>query len=79
MIANKYASWHKARHAYAKWQRPAHFDRNLIVIGGGAAGLVAAYIVAAVKARVTLIEAHKMGGDCLNYGLLRCLLNVLQS
>jgi ribulose 1,5-bisphosphate synthetase/thiazole synthase len=49
MIANKYASWHKARHAYAKWQRPAHFDRNLIVIGGGAAGLVAAYIVAAVK------------------------------
>jgi pyruvate/2-oxoglutarate dehydrogenase complex dihydrolipoamide dehydrogenase (E3) component len=48
--------------------RPKTFDRNLIVIGGGAAGLVSAYIAAAVKAKVTLIEAHKMGGDCLNYG-----------
>lgn len=68
MIANKFSSWLKARQVYAKWQRPAHFDRNLIVIGGGAAGLFAAYIAAAVKAKVTLIEAHKMGGDCLNYG-----------
>ena len=50
------------------WSPPRRFDRNLIVIGGGAAGLVSAYIGAAVKARVTLIEAHKMGGDCLNYG-----------
>jgi len=58
----------KARRVYARWTRPAHFDRNLIVIGGGAAGLVSAYIGAAVKAKVTLIEAHKMGGDCLNYG-----------
>ncbi|AMO69191.1 pyruvate/2-oxoglutarate dehydrogenase complex dihydrolipoamide dehydrogenase (E3) component [gamma proteobacterium BDW918] len=58
----------KARRVYAGWQRPAKFDRNLIVIGGGAAGLVSAYIGAAVKAKVTLIEAHKMGGDCLNYG-----------
>jgi len=48
--------------------RPTRFDRNLIVIGAGAAGLVSAYIAAAVKARVTLIEGHKMGGDCLNYG-----------
>ena len=48
--------------------RPKTFDRNLIVIGGGAAGLVSAYIAAAVKAKVTLIEAQKMGGDCLNYG-----------
>ena len=55
---------------YARWadQRPKTFDRNLIVIGGGAGGLVSAYIAAAVKAKVTLIEAHKMGGDCLNYG-----------
>ena len=55
---------------YARWAsvRPKSFDRNLIVIGGGAAGLVSAYIAAAVKAKVTLIEAHKMGGDCLNYG-----------
>ncbi len=48
--------------------RPKFFDRNLIVIGGGAGGLVSAYIAAAVKAKVTLVEAHKMGGDCLNYG-----------
>ena len=68
MIANKFANWLKARRMYAKWQRPAHFDRNLIVIGGGAAGLVAAYTAAAVKAKVTLVEARKMGGDCLNYG-----------
>ena len=56
------------RRRYAKWPRPRRFDRNLVVIGGGAAGLVTAYIGAAVKARVTLIEGHKMGGDCLNTG-----------
>ena len=58
------------RQVYARWAsvRPASFDRNLIVIGGGAAGLVSTYIAAAVKAKVTLVEAHKMGGDCLNYG-----------
>ncbi|MDP4800944.1 MAG: VTT domain-containing protein, partial [Burkholderiaceae bacterium] len=58
----------RRRRVFARWRRPASFDRNLIVIGGGAAGLVTAYIAAAVKARVTLVEAHKMGGDCLNYG-----------
>ena len=56
------------RKVYAGWPRPAHFDRNLIVIGAGAGGLVTAYIGAAVKAKVTLIEGHVMGGDCLNYG-----------
>jgi len=56
------------RRVYAGRTPPARFDRNLIVIGGGAAGLVAAYVAAAVKARVTLIEGHKLGGDCLNYG-----------
>ena len=45
------------------------FDRNLVVIGAGSAGLVAAYIAAAVKAKVTLVEKHRMGGDCLNYRL----------
>ena len=62
--------WAKRRRVYARWKhaRPAKFDRNLIVIGAGAGGLVSAYIAAVVKAKVTLVEAHKMGGDCLNYG-----------
>ena len=51
-----------------KWKKPKKFDTNIVVIGGGAAGLVTAYIAAAVKAKVTLIEKHKMGGDCLNTG-----------
>ena len=60
----------RARQVYAPWksQKPKTFDRNLIVIGAGAGGLVTAYIAAAVKAKVTLVEVHKMGGDCLNYG-----------
>jgi len=58
----------KKRRVYAQWQRPKQFDRNLVVIGAGAGGLVSAYIAAAVKAKVTLVEANKMGGDCLNYG-----------
>ncbi len=53
---------------YKNWRRPRTYERNLIVIGAGAAGLVSAYIAATVKARVTLVEANKMGGDCLNYG-----------
>lgn len=51
-----------------RWQKPRRFERNLVVIGAGAGGLVAAYIAAALKARVTLVEKHKMGGDCLNTG-----------
>lgn len=50
------------------WRKPHRFDRNLIVIGAGAGGLVTAYIAAAVRAKVTLIEAQRMGGDCLNTG-----------
>ncbi len=50
------------------WKKPRRFERNLVVIGGGAGGLVTAYIAAAVKARVTLVEQHKLGGDCLNTG-----------
>jgi pyruvate/2-oxoglutarate dehydrogenase complex dihydrolipoamide dehydrogenase (E3) component/uncharacterized membrane protein YdjX (TVP38/TMEM64 family) len=68
IIAKKISGWISQRRVYAKWQKPKSFDRNLVVIGGGAAGLVSAYIAAAVKAKVTLVEAHKMGGDCLNYG-----------
>ncbi len=58
----------KARRVYATWPKPKTFDRNLVVIGAGSAGLVSAYIAAAVRAKVTLVEAHEMGGDCLNTG-----------
>jgi pyruvate/2-oxoglutarate dehydrogenase complex dihydrolipoamide dehydrogenase (E3) component/uncharacterized membrane protein YdjX (TVP38/TMEM64 family) len=68
LLARHLLGWLQRRRVYARWKRPARFDRNLVVIGAGAAGLVSAYIAAAVKARVTLVEAHKMGGDCLNYG-----------
>ncbi|WP_027994995.1 FAD-dependent oxidoreductase [Simplicispira psychrophila] len=68
LIAKSVLGWLQRRRVYARWTRPRSYDRNLIVIGAGAAGLVTAYIGAAVKARVTLVEAHKMGGDCLNYG-----------
>ena len=67
-IARMFLNLLKTRKIYARWTRPAEFDRNLIVIGAGAAGLVSSYIAAATKAKVTLIEAYKMGGDCLNYG-----------
>ena len=68
LIAKKVVAMIKSRRIYAKWPKPAVFDRNLVVIGAGSAGLVSAYIAAAVKAKVTLIEKHKMGGDCLNTG-----------
>ncbi|QUS37029.1 FAD-dependent oxidoreductase [Falsirhodobacter algicola] len=58
----------RRRRVYAGWTRPSSYDRNLVVIGAGSAGLVSAYIAAATKARVTLVEAGEMGGDCLNYG-----------
>ena len=56
------------RQVYAAWTKPSQFDRNLVVIGAGAGGLVTSYIAAAVKAKVTLVEGHLMGGDCLNFG-----------
>lgn len=56
------------RKVYAGFRRPKAFDRNMVVIGAGSAGLVSALIAATVKAKVTLVEAHKMGGDCLNTG-----------
>lgn len=68
LLAKKFVALVKARRAMAGWKRPAKFDRNLVVIGAGSAGLVSAYIAAAVKSKVSLIEKHKMGGDCLNTG-----------
>ena len=58
----------KHRRIYAGFNKPKSFDYNLAVIGAGSAGLVSSYIAAAVKAKVVLIERHKMGGDCLNTG-----------
>jgi pyruvate/2-oxoglutarate dehydrogenase complex dihydrolipoamide dehydrogenase (E3) component/uncharacterized membrane protein YdjX (TVP38/TMEM64 family) len=70
LLAKKLVDAIAARKVYARWKhlKPKVYDRNLVVIGAGAAGLVTAYIGAAVKAKVTLVESHKMGGDCLNYG-----------
>ena len=70
LVAKRVVDAIEARKVYARWAhlKPRTYDRNLVVIGAGAAGLVTAYIAAAVKAKVTLVESHKMGGDCLNYG-----------
>ena len=70
LIAKRTVEAVQARKVYAKWLhlKPKKFDRNMVVIGAGAAGLVTSYIAAVVKAKVTLVETHKMGGDCLNYG-----------
>ena len=68
LVVKHLVDWVRARQVYARWPRPAKFDRNLIVIGAGSAGLVTAYIAAAAKASVTLIEKDAMGGDCLNTG-----------
>lgn len=68
LLARKVLAVVRKNRIYRQFPKPLRFDRNLVVIGAGAAGLVSAYIAAAVKARVTLVEAGKMGGDCLNYG-----------
>ena len=58
----------KRRKVYAGYRKPRKFDRNLVVIGAGSAGLVSSLIAATVNAKVTLVEARQMGGDCLNTG-----------
>ncbi|WP_151703033.1 FAD-dependent oxidoreductase [Nitrincola alkalilacustris] len=68
LLARRIVDRVKAHRVYQGWSKPKRFDRNLIVIGAGSGGLVSAYIAAAVKAKVTLVEQHKMGGDCLNTG-----------
>ncbi|HUX24876.1 MAG TPA: FAD-dependent oxidoreductase [Burkholderiales bacterium] len=68
LIAKKITERLRMKKVYAGWKRPPRFERNLVVIGAGSAGLVSAYIAAAVKAKVTLVEKHQLGGDCLNTG-----------
>jgi len=67
-LAKKVLEAIKVKRIYSKFTKPKKYDRNLIVIGAGSGGLVSAYIAATVKAKVTLIEKHKMGGECLNTG-----------
>ncbi|NQV38054.1 MAG: dihydrolipoyl dehydrogenase [Candidatus Marinimicrobia bacterium] len=64
LIVNNY----RKRQVYKGYSKPKKFDYNIVVIGAGSGGLVSAYIASAVKAKVALIEKHKMGGDCLNTG-----------
>ncbi len=70
LLAKKIVDLVQSRKVFAKWadRKPRRYDRNMVVIGAGSAGLVTSYIAAVVKAKVTLVENHKMGGDCLNYG-----------
>lgn len=68
LIAKKILNFFQAKKVYRGYKKPKKIEYNMVVIGAGAAGLVTSYISAAVKAKVALIEGHKMGGDCLNTG-----------
>lgn len=68
LLARRVVAALRRRRALSGYRRPRRFDSNLIVIGAGSAGLVAALVAATVKARVILVERHRMGGDCLNTG-----------
>jgi pyruvate/2-oxoglutarate dehydrogenase complex dihydrolipoamide dehydrogenase (E3) component/uncharacterized membrane protein YdjX (TVP38/TMEM64 family) len=68
LLARKGVAIYKRRQVLKRFPPPAHTDYNLVVIGAGSGGLVSAYIAAAVKAKVALVEKHQMGGDCLNTG-----------
>jgi dihydrolipoamide dehydrogenase len=68
LLTKKFLDLFNRRQRLKKFRRPAHFDANLVVIGAGSAGLVTAYVAAAARAKVFLIEQDRMGGDCLNTG-----------
>ena len=68
LIAKKIIDMIKARKVYEGFDKPAKFDHDIVVLGAGSGGLVTSYIGAVVKAKVTLVEKHQMGGDCLNTG-----------
>lgn len=67
-VVKRALAWWEVRSRLRPWPRPASADYNLVVVGAGSAGLVTAYVAAAAKARVALIEHAEMGGDCLNTG-----------
>lgn len=68
LVAKRVLGLLQVRRVYRNYPKPKSFDNNLVVLGAGSGGLVTAYIAAMVKAEVTLIEKHQMGGDCLNTG-----------
>jgi len=68
LLTRRAVAWFQGRRLYSRFTRPRHFDANLIVIGAGSAGLVTSYVAAAARAKVVLVEADRMGGDCLNTG-----------
>ena len=68
LLAKNMLEFIQRRKIFRGWNKPARFDTNLMVIGAGSGGLVAAYVAAALRAKVTLVEKHKLGGDCLNIG-----------
>ena len=67
-VARRVSGRLKMHRVQSRWPRPARFERNVVVIGAGSAGLVSAYLASTLRAKVTLIEGHRMGGDCLNTG-----------
>ncbi len=68
LLARKGVDIMQKRRSLKDFPKPEKFDYNTVVLGAGSAGLVSAYIAAAVKAKVALVEKDKMGGDCLNTG-----------
>ena len=68
LVAKKAVDGYRVNKALRRFTKPKRFDANMVVIGAGSGGLVAALIAATVKAKVTLVERHRMGGDCLNTG-----------
>ncbi|TDX32848.1 dihydrolipoamide dehydrogenase [Modicisalibacter xianhensis] len=68
LVGKKIVDGVNRRRQRRHFSRPRHFDYDIVVIGAGSAGLVASYIASAIKARVALVEQHRMGGDCLNTG-----------
>ncbi len=68
LVARKLVAGFARRRRLRGHRKPRRFDNNLVIIGAGSAGLIASLVAATVKAKVTLVERHKMGGDCLNTG-----------